>query len=112
MLPVQTNSTLFPVREFHPIDILHQQHSGVERSCAKKRLLSDLGFKWFKGTTLVIHLGAQSILSKQEAVRFEIEMFQIELLDVKGERREQSMRAYRKLVKLQDRPIYLARTDE
>jgi hypothetical protein len=51
-------------------------------------------------------------LSKQEAVRFEIEMFQIELLDVKGEKREQSMRAYRKLVKLQDRPIYLARTDE
>ena len=39
-------------------------------------------------------------LSNQEAVRFEIEMFQIELLDVKGERREQSMRAYRKLVKL------------
>ena len=51
-------------------------------------------------------------LSKQEAVRFEIEMFQIELLDVKGERREQSMRAYRKLVKLQNRPVYLARTDE
>ena len=51
-------------------------------------------------------------LSKQEGVRFEIEMFQIELLDVKGERRGQSMRAYRKLVKLQDRPVHLARTDE
>jgi hypothetical protein len=51
-------------------------------------------------------------LSEQEAVRFEIEMFQIELLDVKGERRGQSMRAYRKLVKLQDRPVHLAETDE
>jgi len=51
-------------------------------------------------------------LSKQEAVRFEMEMFQIELLDVKGERREQSMRAYRKLVKLQNRPVHLERTDE
>ena len=51
-------------------------------------------------------------LSKQEAVRFEIEMLQIELLDAKGERREQSMRAYRKLVKLQNRPVHLARTDE
>jgi hypothetical protein len=51
-------------------------------------------------------------LSKQEAVRFEIEMFQIELLDVKGERREQSMKAYRKLVKLQNRPVHSARTDE
>lgn len=51
-------------------------------------------------------------MSKQEAVRFEIEIFQIELLDVKGERREQSMRAYRKLVKLQTRPVHIARTDE
>jgi len=51
-------------------------------------------------------------LSKQEAVRFEIEMFQIELLDVKGERREQSMRACRKLVKLQNRSVHSARTDE
>ncbi len=48
----------------------------------------------------------------EQAKKFEVEMFEIEILDLKGEKREQAMEKYRKLVKTQDRPIYLKRNDE
>lgn len=51
-------------------------------------------------------------MSKQEARKFEIEMFEKEILDLKGENREQAMKSYRRLLKFQDKPIYLRRNDE
>jgi predicted nucleic acid-binding protein len=51
-------------------------------------------------------------LSKEEAKKFEVELFEIEILDLKGEIREKAMKAYRRLLKTIDKPIYLIRTDE
>jgi hypothetical protein len=48
----------------------------------------------------------------EQARKFEVEMFEIEILDLKGEERAQAMEKYRKLVKFQDKPIYLKRNDE
>jgi predicted nucleic acid-binding protein len=51
-------------------------------------------------------------LSKEEAKKFEVELFEIEILDLKGEIREKAMKTYRRLLKTIDKPIYLIRTDE
>jgi hypothetical protein len=51
-------------------------------------------------------------LSKEEAKRVEIELFEKEILGLKGEIREKAMRSYRSLLKTVDKPIYLIRTDE
>jgi hypothetical protein len=52
------------------------------------------------------------ILSKEEAKKLEIEFFEKEILDLKGEIREKAMKSYRILLKTLDKPIYLIRTDE
>jgi hypothetical protein len=52
------------------------------------------------------------ILSKEEAKKLEIELFEKEILGLKGEIREKAMRSYRNLLKTVDKPIYLIRTDE
>ena len=52
------------------------------------------------------------ILSKEEAKKLEIELFEKEILDLKGEIREKAMKSYRSLLKALDKPIYLIRTDE
>ena len=50
--------------------------------------------------------------SKQEAGKLEIEIMEREIIDLKGEVREQAMKAYRKLlVSLISEPIYLMRTE-
>jgi hypothetical protein len=51
-------------------------------------------------------------VSKLDEVKFEVEMFEVELLDLKGKLRDKAMKSYRKLVKVQDKPIYLTRSDE
>jgi len=50
-------------------------------------------------------------MSKEEA-KLEVELFEIEILDLKGEIREKAMKSYRRLLKAIDKPIYLIRTDE
>ncbi len=49
---------------------------------------------------------------KVELEMFEIEMFETEILDLKGEMRDQAMQKYHRLLKDQDKPIYLKRSDE
>ena len=39
-------------------------------------------------------------------------MFEIEILDLKGEIREMAIKSYRRLLKTIDKPIYLTRKDE
>jgi hypothetical protein len=51
-------------------------------------------------------------LSKEEAKKLEIELFEKEILDLKGEIRDQAMKSYRILLKAIDKPIYLIRADE
>jgi hypothetical protein len=51
-------------------------------------------------------------LSKEEAKKLEVELFEIEILDLKGEIREIAMKSYRRLLRDVDKPIYLVRTDE
>jgi len=51
-------------------------------------------------------------LSEEEAKKLEIELFETEILDLKGEIREKAMKAYHRLLKATDRPIYLIRSDE
>jgi hypothetical protein len=51
-------------------------------------------------------------LSREEAKKLEIELFEKEILDLKGEIREKAMKSYRSLLKALDKPIYLIRTDE
>jgi hypothetical protein len=52
------------------------------------------------------------ILSKEEAKQLEVELFEIEILDLKGELRELALKSYHRLLKDVDKPIYLVRTDE
>jgi len=52
------------------------------------------------------------ILSKEEARKMEIELFEQEILALKGEIREKAMKSYRRLLKTVDRPVYLIRTYE
>ena len=51
-------------------------------------------------------------MSQEEAKRLEVELFEIEILDLKGEIREIAMKSYHRLLKDVDKPIYLVRTDE
>ena len=51
-------------------------------------------------------------MSREEAKKLEIELFEKEILDLKGEIREKAMKSYRSLLKTLDKPIYLIRTDE
>ncbi len=51
-------------------------------------------------------------MSKEEAKKLEIELFEKEILDLKGEIREKAMKSYRILLRAIDKPIYLIRTDE
>ncbi len=46
------------------------------------------------------------------ARQFAIEMFETEILYLKGEIYDLAMRSYRKLLKFQDTPIYLKRNDD
>ncbi len=52
------------------------------------------------------------VLSREEAKKFEVELFEIEILDLKGEIREKALKSYHRLLKDVDKPIYLTRTDE
>lgn len=69
-----------------------------------------------KKTARHVRLGKKQVrigsLSKREAMKFEIEMFETEILYLKGENREKAMKSYRRLVKFQDKPIFLRRNDE
>jgi hypothetical protein len=47
-----------------------------------------------------------------EEAKFAIELFEIEILDLKGAIRKRAVKAYHRLVKALDKPIYLARTYE
>ena len=48
----------------------------------------------------------------KEARRFEIEILETEILDLKGEEREEAMKAYHKLLlSSADEPIYLMRSE-
>ena len=46
------------------------------------------------------------------ARQFAIEMFETEILDLKGEIYDLAMKSYRRLLKFQDTPIYLKRNDD
>jgi hypothetical protein len=48
----------------------------------------------------------------EEAKKFAVELFEIEILDLRGAIRKRAMKTYRRLVKSLDKPIYLARTYE
>lgn len=51
-------------------------------------------------------------LAQEEARKFEIEILEEEILDLKGERRDEAMRAIRKLMVAEpDKPVYLARSE-
>jgi len=52
------------------------------------------------------------ISSKEEAKKLQVELFEIELLDLKGEILEKATKSYRRLLKATDKPLYLARTEE
>jgi len=52
------------------------------------------------------------VLSEEEAKKLEVELFEIEILDLKGEIREMAMKSYRRLLKAIDKPLYLTRKDE
>ena len=52
------------------------------------------------------------ILSKEEAKKLQVELFEIEILDLRGEILEKATKSYRRLLKATDKPIYLVRTDE
>ncbi len=53
-----------------------------------------------------------SKLAQQKARKFEIELLEKEILDLKGEKRDQAMKAYRKLLSTQtDKPLYLTRSE-
>jgi hypothetical protein len=52
------------------------------------------------------------ILPKEEAKKLQAELFEIEILDLKGEMREIAMKSYHRLLKDVDKPLYLVRTDE
>ena len=55
---------------------------------------------------------SNTILFKKEAVRFEIEMLEREILDLTRKKREKAMKAYRKLlVASADEPLYLLRSE-
>jgi hypothetical protein len=51
-------------------------------------------------------------VTRAGARQFEIEMFETEILDLKGEMHDQAMKSYRRLLKFQDKPIYLKRNDD
>jgi len=59
-------------------------------------------------------LGARELrlLSKEEAKKLQVELFEIEILDLKGEILEKATKSYHRLLKAMDKPIYLVRTDE
>ncbi len=50
--------------------------------------------------------------AKEEAKKLEVEFFEIEILDLKGDVREQAIKSYRRLLKDVDEPIYLNRADD
>jgi hypothetical protein len=51
-------------------------------------------------------------LSKEEARKLEIELFEQEILALKGEIREKAMKSYRRLLKTVDKPVFLIRAYE
>jgi len=51
-------------------------------------------------------------LCNENAMKTEIEILEQELLYLKGRRREEAVKAYRRLLRLDDKPIYLNRRYE
>ena len=53
-----------------------------------------------------------SELTREEARKLQIEIFETEILRLKGRKREEAMKAYRKLLlPSMDEPIYLLRSE-
>jgi len=57
-------------------------------------------------------MSRRDVALNQEAVKLEIQILEIELLDMKGQHREKAMESYRRLLRLRDKPVYLTRSDE
>ena len=62
-------------------------------------------------SSMILRKGKElSKLTKEEARKFEIEILETEILELKGRKREEAMKAYRKLLlSLADEPIYFVR---
>lgn len=51
------------------------------------------------------------ISSKEQALKLQVELFEIEILDLKGEILEKATKSYHRLLKATDKPIYLVRSE-